>query len=62
MEHLAATVAFLLVSGLGLLVSLLVFRWMDPAPHRYDPARHYMRGPGPACRAKSGFRHSSAAR
>jgi hypothetical protein len=24
--------------------------------HRYHPERHYMRGPGPACRAKYGDR------
>ena len=63
MEHLAATAAFILVCGLGCLVSLAVFRRFDrPQPRKYEPARHYMRGPGPACRAKEAFRRAIAAR
>ena len=57
MDHLAATAVFILVCGLGCLVSLAVFRKLErPQPHKYEPERYYMRGPGPACRAKESFR------
>jgi hypothetical protein len=28
--------------------------WLELTSHRYRPERHYMRGPGPAWRAKHG--------
>jgi hypothetical protein len=36
------------VFGPKTLIALFLSWWSN----RYDPARHYMRGPGPACRAK----------
>jgi hypothetical protein len=34
-------------------LATLFDRALNKLRRRYDPARHYMRGPGPACAAKT---------
>jgi hypothetical protein len=36
------------------LLTLMFPEWYEPNG-RYEPGQHYMRGPGPKCRAKRGM-------
>ena len=41
--------------GLSGIRFVSIIRRFLGGPRQYDPARHYMRGPGPKCREKAGL-------